>query len=88
MNNNSFLHHKWVDSPPPPHLNHNQAAGNLRERKAKLKSPRCALKFKKISRFHWMTNSCKVPVEDTHILTISLSAEGSVSCLHFKWLKP
>lgn len=25
--------------------------------------------------------------EHTHILTISLSAEGSVSCLHFKWLK-
>lgn len=74
---------------PRPHtLNHNRAAGNPRERKAKLKSPRYAFKFQKISKFHWMTESHKIPVEDTHISTISLSAEGSVSCLHFKWLKP
>lgn len=52
---------------PRPHtLNHNRAAGNPRERKAKLKSPRYAFKFQKISKFHWVTESHKIPVEDTH----------------------
>lgn len=78
MNNNAFLHHKWVDS-LPPHTQSQLGTKNLRESKAKLKSPRCAFKFQKIPRFHWMTKSPKIPVEDTHILTISLSAEGSVS---------
>lgn len=56
MNNNSFLHHQWVDSPSPA-LNHSQAAGNPREGKANLKSPRYPLKFQKMSKIHWVTKS-------------------------------
>lgn len=86
MNNNSFLHHKWMDSTTPCSIPAQQQGTGGRE--APLKSPWWAFKFQKISKFHWMTKSCKIPVEDTLILTLSLSAEGSVSCLHYKWLKP
>lgn len=44
-------------TPHPPALNHSQAAGNPREGKANLKSPRYAQKFQKMSKIHWMTKS-------------------------------
>lgn len=81
MNNNSCSS-EWTPCSPPP-FHHRQAAGNPRERKAKLNSSRCAFKFQGISKFHWTTKSSKTPVEDTQNLAISLTAEDSVS---FKWL--
>lgn len=56
MNNTHFCTTSgWT--PHPPALNHSQAAGNPREGKANLKSPRYAQKFQKMSKIHWMTKS-------------------------------
>lgn len=69
--------------PALPHSITDRQQGIPGKIKNKVKSSRCAFKFRGISKFHWMTESSKTPVEDTRNLAISLSAEDRVS---FKWL--
>lgn len=87
MNNNSFLHHQWVESPPPC----TQSQTGSREskgRKSQTEEPKVYTEVQKKSPKSTGLLKVMIPVEDRHIFTMSLSAEGSVSCLHLKWMKP
>lgn len=76
MNNNWFLDHQWVDSPPPHSITARQQ-GIQGEEKPAWRAQGMHLNSKKSPKSTgWL--KAMIPVEDMHIFTISLSAEGSV----------